>query len=223
MERGVLLVLLLVACSRIEAATHVNISIAQQPATNPADVKYVEGRAPAELRAGPERDGEQSFQRIQERPQLQLQQQLQPQQQQQHQQQQVVQTQQQQQQPQQQLTPRQGLGLQPPNQGVLQPPVSKNGRLPRRRGHGRRPSIVQQPPSPHSGQFRQRNQQLRQNQEFERYIQSYHSHGPTVETVSSLKASWIMDFTLLLLFLYDFRSMSPPIRLLSATPSPARV
>ncbi|EDV40481.1 uncharacterized protein Dana_GF10533 [Drosophila ananassae] len=184
MERGVLLVLLLVACSQIEAATHVNISIAQQPATNPADVKYVEGRAPAELRAGPERDGEQSFQRIQERPQLQLQQQLQPQQQQQqHQQQQVVQTQQQQQQPQQQLTPRQGLGLQPPNQGVLQPPVSKNGRLPRRRGHGRRPSVVQQPPSPHSGQFRQRNQQLRQNQEFERYIQSYHSHGPTVETV----------------------------------------
>ncbi|KAH8300463.1 hypothetical protein KR018_007253 [Drosophila ironensis] len=178
MVRGVLPVLLLVACSQIEAATHVNISIAQQPATNPADVNYVDGRAPAELRAGPNRDEDQSFQRIQERPQLQLQQQ--------QQQQQVVQSQQQQQQvvpQQQQLTPRQGLGLQPPVQGQGQGPVPKNGRLPRRRGHARRPSVLQQPPTPHSGQFRQRNQQLRQNQEFERYIQSYHSHGPTVETV----------------------------------------
>uniref|UniRef100_A0A6P4ERU6 Histone-lysine N-methyltransferase 2D n=1 Tax=Drosophila rhopaloa TaxID=1041015 RepID=A0A6P4ERU6_DRORH len=174
MLRG-LLVVVLVAWSQVDAATHVNISIAQQPATNPADVKYLEGSAPAELRAGPHMDEDRQFQRIQER-----QQQVQPQSQsQQQQQQQVVQTQQQQQP--QQLSPRQGLGLQPPAQG--QPPMSKNGRLPRRRNHSRRPSIHQQPPSPHSGQFRQRNQQLRQNQEFERYIQSYHSHGPTVETV----------------------------------------
>lgn len=172
MFRGVL-VLLLVACSQVDAATHVNISIAQQPATNPADVKYVDGMAPAELRAGPQRDEDQQFQRIQERQQQVLSQS------QQQQQQQVSQTQQQQQP--QQLSPRQGLGLQPPAQG--QSPMSKNGRLPRRRNHSRRPSIHQQPPSPHSGQFRQRNQQLRQNQEFERYIQSYHSHGPTVETV----------------------------------------
>ncbi|XP_043650317.1 mediator of RNA polymerase II transcription subunit 15 [Drosophila teissieri] len=176
MLRGVLVLLLLVAWSQVDAATHVNISIAQQAATNPADVKYVDGMAPAELRAGPQRDEDQQFQRIQERQQQVLaQSQSQPQQQ---QQQQVSQTQQQQQQPQ-QLTPRQGLGLQPPAQG--QPPMSKNGRLPRRRNHSRRPAIHQQPP--HSGQFRQRNQQLRQNQEFERYIQSYHSHGPTVETV----------------------------------------
>ncbi|XP_017071659.1 uncharacterized protein DDB_G0283357 [Drosophila eugracilis] len=177
MLRG-LLVLLLVAWSQVDAATHVNISIAQQPATNPADVKYVEGNAPAELRAGPQRD-DQQFQRIQER---QQQVQSQPQSQQQllsQQQQQVVQTQQQQ--SPQQLSPRQGLGLQPPAQG--QPSMSKTGRLPRRRNHSRRPSLHQQPPSPHSGQFRQRNQQLRQNQEFERYIQSYHSQGPTVETV----------------------------------------
>ncbi|KAH8297848.1 hypothetical protein KR054_011428 [Drosophila jambulina] len=175
MMRG-LLVVLLVACSQANAATHVNISIAQQPATNPADVNYVEGgRAPAELRAGPQRDEDQQFQRIQER--QQQQQQLQSQQQ---QQQMMTQSQQQQQQPQ-QLSPRQGLGLQPP----VPPPMPKNGRLPRRRNHNRRPSLHQQPPqpSPHSGQFRQRNQQLRQNQEFERYIQSYHSHGPTVETV----------------------------------------
>lgn len=180
MFRGVL-VLLLVACSQVDAATHVNISIAQQPATNPADVKYVDGMAPAELRAGPQRDEDQQFQRIQER----QQQVLSQSQQQQQQQQQVSQTQQQQQP--QQLSPRQGLGLQPPAQG--QSPMSKNGRLPRRRNHSRRPSIHQQPPSPHSGQFRQRNQQLRQNQEFERYIQSYHSHGPTVETVSGKKVT----------------------------------
>ncbi|KAH8349694.1 hypothetical protein KR084_004263 [Drosophila pseudotakahashii] len=178
MLRG-LLVLLLVAGSQVKAATHVNISIAQQPATNPADVKYLEGSAPAELRAGPQRDSEdQQFQRIQERQQM-VQQVPQSQQQ---QQQQVVQTQQQQQATQ-QLSPRQGLGLQPPSQGQQGQPMLKNGRLPRRRNHNRRPSIHQQPPSPHSGQFRQRNQQLRQNQEFERYIQSYHSHGPTVETV----------------------------------------
>ncbi|KAH8322895.1 hypothetical protein KR059_010139 [Drosophila kikkawai] len=177
MMRG-LLVVLLVACSQANGATHVNISIAQQPATNPADVNYVEGgRAPAELRAGPQRDEDQQFQRIKERQQQQLQSQ--------QQQQMTLNQQQQQQQPQQpqQLSPRQGLGLQPPVQG--QPPMPKNGRLPRRRNHNRRPSLHQQPPqaSPHSGQFRQRNQQLRQNQEFERYIQSYHSHGPTVETV----------------------------------------
>ncbi|XP_017057749.1 LOW QUALITY PROTEIN: uncharacterized protein LOC108099025 [Drosophila ficusphila] len=175
MLRG-LLVLLLVAGSQVEAATHVNISIAQQPATNPADVKYLEGSAPAELRAGPQKDGDQQFQRIQER-----QQQVQTQAQQQQQQQQQIGMQAQQQQVPQQLTPRQGLGLQPPPQS--QPPMSKNGRLPRRRNHNRRPSVHQQPPMAHSGQFRQRNQQLRQNQEFERYIQSYHSHGPTVETV----------------------------------------
>ncbi|XP_041564296.1 probable serine/threonine-protein kinase yakA [Drosophila elegans] len=173
--RGVLVLLLLVASSQVEAATHVNISIAQQPATNPADVKYLEGSAPAELRAGPQRsdgDQDQHFQRIQSSSQSQ-----------QQQQQQMVQTQQQQQQPQ-QLSPRQGLGLQPPTHTVQgQPSMSKIGRVPRRRNQSRRPSIHQQPPVNHSGQFRQRNQQLRQNQEFERYIQSYHSHGPTVETV----------------------------------------
>ncbi|XP_039488989.1 uncharacterized protein LOC120450190 [Drosophila santomea] len=184
MFRGVLVLLLVVvvvAWCQVDAATHVNISIAQQPATNPADVKYVDGMAPAELRAGPQRDEDQQFQRIQERQQQVLAQSQSHPQQQQQQQQQVSQTQQQQQQPQ-QLSPRQGLGLQPPAQS--QPPMSKNGRLPRRRNHSRRPAIHQQPPlSAHSGQFRQRNQQLRQNQEFERYIQSYHSHGPTVETV----------------------------------------
>ncbi|XP_016966897.1 uncharacterized protein LOC108035690 [Drosophila biarmipes] len=172
MFRGLLVLLLAVAWSQVDAATHVNISIAQQPATNPADVKYVEGNAPAELRAGPQRDEDKQFQRIQER-----QQQVQSQSQSQLQQQQMVQTQRQEQSP--QLSPRQGLGLQPP----AQTPMFKNGRIPRRRNQSRRPSLHQQPPSPHSGQFRQRNQQLRQNQEFERYIQSYHSHGPTVETV----------------------------------------
>ncbi|KAH8302362.1 hypothetical protein KR044_005495 [Drosophila immigrans] len=174
MCRQLLVLLLLVAAS--QAATHVNISIAQQPATNPADVTIVEGRAPAELRAGPAR-----FERLQERPQQQQQQQQV--QQQQVQQQQLPLAQQQSQSPQQQqqqqpLSPRQGLGLQP----AAAPAVAGiNGRLPRRRNHSRRPSLHQQPP--HSGQFRQRNQQLRQNQEFERYIQSYHSHGPSVETV----------------------------------------
>jgi len=113
MYRGLLVLLLAVAWCQVDAATHVNISIAQQPATNPADVKYVEGHAPAELRAGPQRDEDKQFQRIQER-QQQVQTQSQSQQQ---QQQQMVQTQQQQQQAPQQLSPRQGLGLQPPAQG----------------------------------------------------------------------------------------------------------
>ncbi|ALC43339.1 CG14961 [Drosophila busckii] len=165
------LCLLLTLVVATQAATHVNISIAQQPATNPADVSYVDGSA-GELRAGPQ----QHFERLQERP---AQQQQMQQQQQTQQQQMPMQQQQQQQQsaqvaPQQNLSPRQGLGLQP---------VSMNtGRMPqRRRQHNRRPSLQQLPP--HSGQFRQRSQQHRQNQEFERYIQSYHSHGPSVETV----------------------------------------
>jgi len=61
MYRGLLVLLLAVAWSQVDAATHVNISIAQQPATNPADVKYVEGHAPAELRAGPQRDEDKQF------------------------------------------------------------------------------------------------------------------------------------------------------------------
>ncbi|KAH8398719.1 hypothetical protein KR222_001134 [Zaprionus bogoriensis] len=166
------------------AATHVNISIAQQPATNPADVNIIDGHAPAELRAGPYRP-EERFERLQERPQQSVQMQQSQQQQQQlpmQQQQQSQQQQQQQSQQQQPLSPRQGLGLQPvPMSGNPNQLNGPSGRMPRRRGHARRPSLHQQPP--HSGQFRQRNQQLRQNQEFERYIQSYHSHGPTVETV----------------------------------------
>ncbi|KAH8379087.1 hypothetical protein KR009_003041 [Drosophila setifemur] len=208
MKPGVLLVLLLVACTHIEAATHVNISIAQQPAQNPADVNYVEGRAPAELRAGPQRDEDQSFQRFQERPQqLQSQQQQLPSQQQQ--QQQVAQS------PPQQMSPRQGLGLQPMGQGQSQVQASNNGRMHRRRGHNRRPSVLQQPPpAPHSGQFRQRNQQLRQNQEFERYIQSYHSHGPTVETVRKHKQQQSY------LFIWEFPFPSQVYE--SSNPAPQR-
>ncbi|TDG52902.1 hypothetical protein AWZ03_000445 [Drosophila navojoa] len=168
-----LLLLLLALVGASHAATHVNISIAQQPATNPADVTIIDGEAPAELKAGPYRmQQEQRFARLQERPQQQQQQQ-----QQQLQQQQPQQQQQQMQSQQQPLTPRQGLGLQSAQPVAVNP----NARMPRRRMHSRRPTLYQQPP--HSGQFRQRNQQLRQNQEFERYIQSYHSHGPTVETV----------------------------------------
>ncbi|XP_017135095.1 uncharacterized protein DDB_G0283357 [Drosophila miranda] len=184
MCRALLMLLLLAGWSYVEAATHVNISIAQQPATNPADVSYVDGRAPAELRAGPAMmNEEERFERIQERsqPQPQPQQQQMGQQQQQmgqqQQQQQVGQQQQQQQSA--QLSPRQGLGLQASSV------AAKNARMPRRRNHSRRFHQQLQPQlqAPHNGQFRQRNQQLRQNQEFERYIQSYHSHGPTVETV----------------------------------------
>ncbi|XP_030385771.1 putative uncharacterized protein DDB_G0282129 [Scaptodrosophila lebanonensis] len=170
-----LLLLLLVGSSY--AATHVNITIAQQPVTNPADVSYVEGRAPAELRAGPWREGEERLARLRQPDQMSESQQ----QQQQSQQQQL--SSQQQQQSQQQLTPRQGLGLQPSNNN------NNNVRMSRpnmRRVHMRRPSTQQQQQQllpPNKGQFRQRSQQRQQNQEFERYIQSYHSHGPTVETV----------------------------------------
>ncbi|XP_034655281.1 probable serine/threonine-protein kinase yakA [Drosophila subobscura] len=166
MSRALLLLLLLAGWSYVEAATHVNISIAQQPATNPADVNYVDGRAPAELKAGPAMmNEEERFERIQERSQQQSQSQMG-----QQQQQQVGQQVGQQQQQSAQLTPRQGQG---------------QGRMQRRRNHSRRLHQQLQPQlqAPHNGQFRQRNQQLRQNQEFERYIQSYHSHGPTVETV----------------------------------------
>lgn len=175
-----LFVLLLALVGASHAATHVNISIAQQPATNPADVSFIDGEAPAELKAGPYRmQQEQRFARLQERPQQQQQsQQSQQSQQQQQQQQMQSQAQQQMQSQQQPLTARQGLGLQPAQAVAVNP----NARQPRRRVHSRRPSLHQQPP--HSGQFRQRNQQMRQNQEFERYIQSYHSHGPSVETVS---------------------------------------
>ncbi|XP_022215484.2 probable serine/threonine-protein kinase yakA [Drosophila obscura] len=173
LSRALLMLLLLAGWSYVEAATHVNISIAQQSATNPADVSYVDGPAPAELRAGPAMmNEEERFERIQERSQQQQQQSQMGQQQQQQ-----VGQQQQQQSP--QLTPRQGLGMQTSSGG------SKNGRMPRRRNQSRRLHQQLQPQlqAPHNGQFRQRNQQLRQNQEFERYIQSYHSHGPTVETV----------------------------------------
>lgn len=45
---------LLLSLATAYGATHVNISIAQQPVTNPADVTYIDGgKAPAELKAGP--------------------------------------------------------------------------------------------------------------------------------------------------------------------------
>lgn len=211
MCRGLLVLLALVGAG--QAATHVNISIAQQPATNPADVSFVDGRAPAELRAGPyrpEQDNEQRFERLQERPQqaaMQQQQQLPMQQQ---QQQQPLPVQQPQQQP---LSPRQSLGLQPSALTPANHNPNQPQRMGRRRVHSRRPVLHQQPP--HSGQFRQRNQQLRQNQEFERYIQSYHSHGPSVETVSG-SCKWL---TVNPNPIFPCRSLSHPPRL-NATLSP---
>lgn len=143
-------------------ATHVNISIAQHPATNPADVTYLAGTAPDELKAGPAKkpSGEERFAKLRAADENDKAGKVQ------------VNSEQKQE---------EGSSFvsnSKPAQQVQQNSEQSNVFRPQQqRFYGR---IRQQN---RQSQFRQANAQDKQNQEFERYIQNYHS-GPTVETVS---------------------------------------
>ncbi|XP_011201631.2 uncharacterized protein LOC105225027 [Bactrocera dorsalis] len=143
-------------------ATHVNISIAQHPATNPADVTYLEGTAPEELKAGPAKkpNGEERFARLRAADENDKAEKVE------------VKSEQKQEQG------SSSVGNSKPAQQAQQSTEQSNGFRPQQqqRFYGR---IRQQN---RQSQFRQANAQDKQNQEFERYIQNYHS-GPTVETV----------------------------------------
>nr|XP_014101486.2 uncharacterized protein LOC106626199 [Bactrocera oleae] len=142
-------------------ATHVNISIAQHPATNPADVTYLAGTAPDELKAGPAKkpSGEERFAKLRAADENDKAGKVQ------------VNSEQKQE---------EGSSFvsnSKPAQQVQQNSEQSNVFRPQQqRFYGR---IRQQN---RQSQFRQANAQDKQNQEFERYIQNYHS-GPTVETV----------------------------------------
>lgn len=144
-------------------ATHVNISIAQQPATNPADVTYLEGTAPEELKAGPAKkpSGEERFAKLRAADESDNAGKVQMNSEEEKQE-----------------AGSSFVGNSQSAQQVQQNPEQSNDfKQQQERFYGR---IRQQN---RQSQFRQANSQDKQNQEFERYIQNYHS-GPTVETVS---------------------------------------
>ncbi|XP_054735118.1 uncharacterized protein LOC129242480 [Anastrepha obliqua] len=151
----ILFVLLLCVVTAL-AATHVNISIAQQPATNPADVTYLEGTAPEELKAGPAKKTN-----VDER------------------------------------IARLRVAEESDNNGNVQMSSEQKQEVSSFDNNSKPAQQIQQNAEPskqqqrfygrirqsnRQSQFRQANAQEKQNQEFERYIQNYHS-GPTVETV----------------------------------------
>ncbi|XP_067644313.1 uncharacterized protein [Eurosta solidaginis] len=143
------------------AATHVNISIAQHPATNPADVTYVSGMAPAELKAGPARlmSSEERFAKLRaagDESEAKVQMSGEEKK---------------------DIAVASFSGSAESSQVQLQPYAEQsNGFQPQQRFYGRLRQQNRQ------SQFRQANAQDKQNQEFERYIQNYHN-GPSVETV----------------------------------------
>uniref|UniRef100_A0A0A1WW11 Uncharacterized protein n=1 Tax=Zeugodacus cucurbitae TaxID=28588 RepID=A0A0A1WW11_ZEUCU len=142
-------------------ATHVNISIAQHPATNPADVTYLEGTAPEELKAGPAKkpSGDERFARLRTADESDN----------------VDKVQMSGEQKKEEATSFVD-NSKPAQQVQRNPEQSNEFKQQQQRFYGR---IRQQN---RQSQFRQANAQDKQNQEFERYIQNYHS-GPTVETV----------------------------------------
>ncbi|XP_037947229.1 putative uncharacterized protein DDB_G0282129 [Teleopsis dalmanni] len=155
------LFLLLLLVGTAIAATHVDISIAQKPITNPADVTYIDGKAPVELRAGPAEYKEERFARLE-----------------------VASSSEQ---------PVDQKENEQSNQNtvhVARVSLTKGaGNVPYNQQHGYNARAAYNAKSynrhlyqQQRSQLRQPNEHDRQNQEFERYIQNYHS-GPTVETV----------------------------------------